>query len=303
MRYLLLLKSKYDGWKHGFFCPEDMPFQEFYTDIIETYQGKTADLFYERAENHMSEEELLNGLEFADKHFFTVYPEKEKSLDELLNRFSYMIRKYNLDTIVFDPYNQIEHLIENGKREDLYISVFMSKLKAFAVKHNICLHLVAHQVTPKLMNNGKFPKPSRYAIKGGGTFSDKADNVILIWRENRNEKGDTGVTFISEKIKKRKLTGITGETSFNFDFIKNRYMFEGHDPLSLPTEIKENENHWKSISSNTMFEEIKNDGLPNNPSFDIEPQKLNEYPMIDEYEIKDTIIHKDRNPFTNDLPF
>ena len=153
------------------------------------------------------------------------------------------------------------------------------------------------------MNNGKFPKPSRYAIKGGGTFSDKADNVILIWRENRNEKGDTGVTFISEKIKKRKLTGITGETSFNFDFIKNRYMFEGHDPLSLPTEIKENENHWKSISSNTMFEEIKNDDLPNNPLFDIEPQKLNEYAMIDEYEIKDTIIHKDRNPFTNDLPF
>lgn len=276
LRYLLLLKSKYDGWKHGFFCPEDMPFQEFYTDLIETYQGKTADLFYDRSANHMTEEELLSGLEFVNKHFFTVYPEKEKTLDELLNRFSYMIRKYNLDTIVFDPYNQIEHLIENGKREDLYISVFMSKLKAFAVKHNICLHLVAHQVTPKLMNNGKFPKPSRYAIKGGGTFSDKADNVILIWRENRNERGDTGVTFISEKIKKRKLTGVTGETSFNFDFIKNRYTFEGHDPLSLPTEIAENENTWKEIQPNQKFEYVNN----------LEPGR------------------NDRgNAFTDDLPF
>ena len=256
LRYLLLLKSKYDGWKHGFFCPEDMPFQEFYTDIIETYQGKTADLFYERAENHMTEEQLLNGLAFADKHFFTVYPEKEKSLDELLNRFSYMIRKYNLDTVTFDPYNQIEHLIENGKREDLYISTFMSKLKAFAVKHNICLHLVAHQVTPKAMQNGKFPKPSRYAIKGGGTFSDKADNVLLIWRENRFEKGDTGVTLISEKIKKQKLTGKPGEYSFNYDFFKNRYIFGGHDPLEIPTEISENENVWKSIPINSSFEDI-----------------------------------------------
>lgn len=276
LRYLLLLKSKYDGWKHGFFCPEDMPFQEFYTDLIETYQGKTADLFYDRSANHMTEEELLTGLEFANKHFYTVYPEKEKTLDELLNRFSYMIRKYNLDTIVFDPYNQIEHLIENGKREDLYISVFMSKLKAFAVKHNICLHLVAHQVTPKLMNNGKFPKPSRYAIKGGGTFSDKADNVILIWRENRNERGDTGVTFISEKIKKRKLTGITGETSFNFDFIKNRYTFEGHDPLNLPTEIKENENVWKDIQPNQKFEYVNN---------------------------SDPVMNSRGNAFTDDLPF
>ena len=81
----------------------------------------------------------------------------------------------------------------------------MSKLKTFAVKHNICLHLVAHQVTPKLEKNGRFPKPNRYSIKGGGTFSDKADNVLLIWRENRNEAGDTSVTFISDKIKKRKL--------------------------------------------------------------------------------------------------
>lgn len=258
LRYLLLLKSKHDGWKHGFFCPEDMPFQEFYTDLIETYQGKTADLFFDRSENHMTKEQLMNGIEFANKHFFTVYPEKEKTLDELLNRFSYMIRKQNLDTIVLDPYNQIEHLIENGKREDLYISVFMSKLKAFAVKHNIAIHLVAHQVTPKLMQNGKFPKPSRYAIKGGGTFSDKADNILLIWRENRNEKGDTGVTFISEKIKKRKLTGVTGETSFNFNFIKNRYIFDGHDPLDMPTEILENENIWKTIQDNSMFEYVNN---------------------------------------------
>ena len=255
LRYLLLLKSKYEGWKHGFFCPEDMPLQEFYTDIIETYQGKTADLFYDRSINHMSEDQLLSGLDFANKHFFTVYPEKEKTLDELLNRFSYMIRKYNLDTIVFDPYNQIEHLIENGKREDLYISVFMSKLKQFAVKHNICLHLVAHQVTPKKMQNGKFPRPDRYSIKGGGTFSDKADNVLILWRENRFEKGDTGVTFISDKIKKRKLTGVTGELSFNFDYIKNRYTFEGHDPLDVPTSILDNENVWKAITPNSMFEE------------------------------------------------
>jgi len=259
LRYFLLLKSKYDGWKHGFFCPEDMPFQEFYTDLIETYQGKTADLFYERSQNHMTKDELLSGIEFANKHFFTVYPEKEKTLDELLNRFSYMIRKHNLDTIVLDPYNQIEHLIENGKREDLYISVFMSKLKQFAVKHNIAIHLVAHQVTPKIMQNGKFPKPSRYAIKGGGTFSDKADNILLIWRENRSERGDTGVTFISEKIKKRKLTGVTGETSFNFDFIKNRYIFDGHDPLEMPTEINENENVWKEIQPNSMFEPVETD--------------------------------------------
>ena len=256
LRYLLLLKAKYEDWKIGMYVPEDMPLAEFYTDLIEAYQGKTADRIYEHSENFMSEENLLQGLDFVDKHFYTVYPENDKTIDELLKRFSYMIRKYNLSAIVFDPYNQIEHLILNGQREDLYISTFMSKLKTFAVKHNICLHLVAHQVTPKLEKSGKFPKPNRYSIKGGGTFSDKADNVLLVWRENRNEQGDTSVTLISDKIKKRKLTGNTGETTFNFDWKKNRYIFGGYDPMESPTTIGANENVWKAITPNSMFEEI-----------------------------------------------
>ena len=161
----------------------------------------------------------------------------------------------------------------------------MAKLKQFAVKHNICVHLVAHQVTPKMEKNGKYPKPQRYSIKGGGTFSDKADNVLIVWRENRAEQGDTSVTFISDKIKKRKLTGNTGEATFNFDWKRNRYIFNGFDPLEKPTEILGNDNVWKEIPDsvfkpNPSFEFIEN----------LSKVECNNDNLTD-------------SPFKNDLPF
>lgn len=233
LKQLLLLKSKNDGWKHALFSPEEMPFNEWYTDVIESYIGKSADKLQDRYNNYMSEMQIKEGIKFMNEHFFMVYPEKDQTIDEILKRFSYLVRKQRIQTVTLDPYNQIQHMIERGEREDLYISRFMSKLKAFAVKHEVCLHLVAHQVTPQFVPNKNYPEPNIYTIKGGGTFSDKADNVLIVWRENRNtDISDTSVKFISKKIKKQKLTGIPGEVIFNYERKSNRYFLNGSSPLA-----------------------------------------------------------------------
>ncbi len=135
-----------------------------------------------------------------------------------------MVRKYNLKTVTLDPYNQIQHLMKHGEREDLYISRFMSQLKRFAVDHDVCLNLVAHQVTPQVQKGENYPEPNLYKVKGGGTFADKADNVLVVWRPNRNtDQRDTSVKFISQKIKKQKLTGKPSTVELDYDFKTNRY--------------------------------------------------------------------------------
>lgn len=109
----------------------------------------------------------------------------------------------------------------------------MSKLKKFAVSHDVEVHLVAHQVTPKFEAGKNYPEPNIYLIKGGGTFADKADNVCAVWRENRNtDIRDTSVKFISQKIKKQKLTGLPGATVLSYDKRSNRYFINGYSPLA-----------------------------------------------------------------------
>ena len=145
-----------------------------------------------------------------------------------------------------------------GEREDLYISRFMSTLKAFAVKHDVELHLVAHQVTPTFKPDTNYPEPNIYTIKGGGTFADKADNVLIIWRENRNTNpSDTLVAFISKKIKKQKLTGLPGRCDFNFDRRRNRYTYGMVSPLDKEIELQNKIEH--KVQPNYNFYEVPKD--------------------------------------------
>ena len=255
LKYLLTLKSHFCGWRHAIYSPEEMPLSEWYTDLIEMYIGKSADKYKQQYGNYMTEMQLKEGIKFVQKHFYAVYPPEDQTIDEILKRFSYLVRKQNINTVVLDPYNQIQHMMASGEREDLYISRFMAKLKRFAVDHEVAVHLVAHQVTPKFTAKENYPEPNLYSIKGGGTFADKADNIIAIWRENRNtDQSDTSVTFISQKIKKQKLTGIPGRTTIDFNRNKNRYEVNGRSPLDDKVEP---EQQLLSIQPNLSHDDIE----------------------------------------------
>lgn len=256
LKQLLLAKSKFDGWKHAVFSPEEMPLSEWYTDLIESYVGKSADKEQQKFGNYMTEMQLIDAANFMNKHFYSVYPTDEQTIEEILKKFSYLIRKKNIQTVVLDPYNQIQHMMQHGEREDLYISRFMAKLKRFAIDHNVAVHLVAHQVTPDFVKNENYPEPNIYKVKGGGTFADKADNVCIVWRENRNtDPKDTSVKFASKKIKKQKLTGLPGECYLNYNRKSNRYSENGIEPLGLEIEVYQTElNINQHIEPNKNFE-------------------------------------------------
>lgn len=227
LEQLSTLKSHFDGWKHGVFSPENMPVEDWYDNIIEMYIGKSCDKHYDK--NLMSEKEYLRGIDFVNEHFYVIYPEEDFKLETIFECTSQLIKDKKISNIILDPYNTIDHELNVGEREDLYISRFMSKLKRYAVKNYIPIQLVAHQLTPQKDNDGRYIKPDVNKIKGGGTFADKADNVNYVWRPNRAlDFSDTAVVFGSQKIKKQKLVGIPGDVH-NIDFSRkqNRYSVDG----------------------------------------------------------------------------
>jgi twinkle protein len=231
LNQLATIKAIKDGWKFGIFSPENMPMRDFFNDIIEMYIGKSADPYY----NHqMTEAEYKEGIEFVKKHFFVIYPKKNFTLDNIFERAKFLVRQKGIRSLIIDPYNTVQHKMYSGEREDLYISRFMSELKRFAIDYDISVNLVAHQVTPIKGEDGRYYKPDVNRIKGGGTFADKADNVMFVWRPNRAlDFSDTSVIFGSQKIKKQKLVGIPQEvTGINFNIKEQRYYFNGYTPFS-----------------------------------------------------------------------
>jgi twinkle protein len=206
LRYLEMIKAVFDGVKIGLFIPEDIPLADFMESMIHMYVGKPTDP--EMPDNiRATSEEIKEAIEFINAHFFVVYPDEDFSLDTIFAKFEYLVRRHGVRIIDIDPYNQLDHQY-GGLREDLYVSKFMSRCKRFAIKHKVAFNIVAHQTRPERKADGTYAPPSKYNIKGGGTFSDKADNVLVVWRQQRyTDSKDPSVTFISEKIKKVKLVG------------------------------------------------------------------------------------------------
>ena len=238
LNQLATLKAVHDNWKFAVFSPENMPINDFFNDIIEMYVGKSSDPYHGNLQ--MSQEEYEEAMEFVKKHFFIIYPKKDFELNTIFNRAKYLVKTKGIRSLIIDPYNTVQHRMKSGEREDLYISRFMSELKRFALDHNISIHLVAHQVTPMKDNDGRYIKPDVNRIKGGGTFADKADNVMFVWRPERAlDFSNTLVTFGSQKIKKQKLVGIPQEINdISFNVREQRYYFNGQTPFKKVDEIR-----------------------------------------------------------------
>lgn len=242
--YICMLKAVFEGWKFAFYTPENFPIEEFYEDLIHMYIGKTADKDYS---GRMTKEEFNKGKAFANKHFFLVRPEKNPNLDNILDRTKYLVKRYGIRGLIIDPYNTIENNFTG--REDLYISALAAQLKVFTVLHGLSTHLVAHQNKPKVEKGEiDYPAPDDYNVKGGGTFPDKFDNTISVWRPFRRSKETSPVVEIeSQKIKKKKLTGMPGKVELYYSWQKNQYQdkeLQGKSPmetmsLAMPEESLE----------------------------------------------------------------
>ena len=240
LNQLCLIKAIISGTKVAVFSPENFPLDDFYNDLIESYIGKSCDPYY--SNNYMSEHEYKQAMNFIKDYFFVIYPEKDFKIQTIFDKAKYLVKKHGIRTLIIDPYNTIEHLMNAGEREDLYISRFMTQLKRFSIENDISVNLVAHQLTARKndKDNGRYFRPELNNIKGGGTFADKADNVMYIWRPNRAlDFKDPEVVFGSQKIKKQKLVGIPQNVDcITFNVKEQRYYFNGVTPFAYFDKVR-----------------------------------------------------------------
>lgn len=241
LNQLCVIKAAKENFKFAVFSPENMPMTDFYNDLIEMYIGKSTNPKYT---HQMSIDEFNQGLTFVRKHFYLIYPNKHFLLDTIFDKAKYLVRSRGINSLIIDPYNTVHHKIMNGEREDLYISRFMAELKRFAIDNNVSVHLVAHQITPRRDETGRYPKPDVNYVKGGSEFANKCDNLLYVWRPNRAvDFSDKSVIFGSQKIKKQKLVGYPQDVNhIEFNIKEQRYYFNNITPFREIDEERNNKN-------------------------------------------------------------
>ncbi len=212
------LNILYD-FKVGFFSPENMPMEYHAVKLIEKLCGKKLQA-YSNSDENITPDQYSNAKSYYRDNFFHVMPEDGYTIDNILAKAKYLVRRRGIRIFVLDPFNRIEHEQSSRESETQYISRVLDRMSSFAIQNDILFVLMAHP-TKVRKDNGNGGIPTMYDINGSANFFNKADYGIIVHRERDESKNYTLVRV--EKVKFRHL-GQPGDATFKFNVINGRYI-------------------------------------------------------------------------------
>jgi twinkle protein len=129
--------------------------------------------------------EFQEALEWMDEYFWVYAHVGETTVDNALEIFEYVAKKYGVNHFVLDSLMMLTDI--GGEEYDDQKAVVL-RLKEFARDFNVHVHLVAHSKKPDSKRDpSKYP-PRKYDISGSANISNVADNVICVWRNTNKEE-------------------------------------------------------------------------------------------------------------------
>jgi twinkle protein len=206
------------GWKAAYFSPENHPIAYHFGKIASKISGKSFDSKY------LTDMEFKRVFEYMDDNYYFIAPEEDVTIDSILEKAKYEVRKHGIKVLVIDPFNKLDHLFDKSETETQYISRFLDRLSNFARINGVLVFLVAH---PRKMTNRKdnpalFEVPTLYDISGSANFYNKADYGLTVYR-NRVENT---VSIHVQKVK-FKHWGAGGSVDFEYNAVNGRIHEKG----------------------------------------------------------------------------
>lgn len=178
--------------KWAMFTPENRPVAREYAKIAEALTGMTLE---QGRSNSMNDEMYRKALNFIEKHFFIIAPnktnyedfggkltpDKVNTIDSIQKYLIYLKKTENIYGYVIDAWNKIEHQQPRHQTETQFISEQLDRLIDFNDYWDIFGNVIVH---PKKieMTGENYKMPSLYDIKGSSAWKEKADIGLLIHR-------------------------------------------------------------------------------------------------------------------------
>lgn len=174
------------GWRVAICSPENQPIQRHMAGMAAKIIGKPF-----AGPDRMDEGERDLAFYVMDEHVSFILPEAP-TVAAVLDRARIAVSRQGITGLVVDPWNELEHSRPVGMSETEYIGHALATFRRFARQYGVHLWLVAHPTklqteTKKKRGDNeepdKEPLPTAYSVSGSANWRNKADNVIVIWRD------------------------------------------------------------------------------------------------------------------------
>lgn len=218
---LMVNLAKYEGWRAAIFSPENQPVDDHMSRMIEKWCGEPFD---DGPTPKMDRNVFENGIKWVSERFWWILPDddSEWTIDTILSRTKALVRRHGVDSLVIDPWNEIEHQRPSNMTETEYTSVVLKKVRQFARHNGIHIWFIAHPTKlHKDRNSGKYPVPTPYDISGSSHWRNKADNCITVFRDF-DSPNKTEVQIHIQKVRFRQI-GKLGMAALDYNKVVATY--------------------------------------------------------------------------------
>lgn len=207
---LMVNLARSDGWKFVVCSFENQP-EIHISRLMEIYTFKR----FFAGNGRMSFQDSRDAFKWVSEHFLFIDTNSEEpsSIDSILERARFAIKRMGVNGMVIDPYNYLEK--EKDMTETEGISNILTKVQKFCKTHNIHTWFVAHPA--KVNRTGmEQPRPDGMSISGSMAWWAKADVGITVHRK------ESEVEIAVWKCRYR-WVGTQGETSLVYDKTAGTY--------------------------------------------------------------------------------
>lgn len=211
-------------WKWLIFSAENQPAARHASQLSAIYIGRP---FRPGPRERMSQEDWLYASAFLDTQVQFIEPRAENcNLDTILRN----AETAEIDGLVIDPWNHLNHSRPNGMTETEHIGQSLMRVSQQAKDQNIHVVIVAHPM--KLIrqkstegDTNVYPVPTPYDISGSAHWRNMADNCICVWRDVLDPRTETQIHV--QKIRFREV-GMVGLCKLYYDTVTGQFI----DPLT-----------------------------------------------------------------------
>lgn len=199
------------GWRFAFFSPENAPLAYHAGKLIEKFTGMKFDFQtlavdeYTQAKNHLN------------RNMFFISPKDDFSLESILTKAKFLVRRYGVKAVVIDPFNRLT-LNKSREKETDMIRDILNELTKFAQQNDVLVFLMAHPAKQHRNAKGVIEAPTLYDISGSAHFFNMADYGIVVHRDRPNNLVEIRV----EKIRFKHLGGV-GTAKLHYNLTNGRY--------------------------------------------------------------------------------
>ena len=219
--YCLGLNKRY-GWKTAYASPENYPLAFHAHKLFRKAYGSIPESTEIGSSKYSVTKEYI-----GDNFYFIDLPSFD--LESVLKKGAELVKKKGIKCLVIDPYNKIKLKSALNDSINEYTNKYLNLVDEFCRKYNCFVFLVAHPVKLAKREDGTYPCPSFYDVKGGGEMYDMSPNGLAVHRDY-----NAGTTLVKVLKVKFQFQGTNqGEAYFKWEPQSGNYM-SAEQELKLP---------------------------------------------------------------------